>query len=83
VLYSEDYTAVSMLNLSFIHSHNFFFSVSENLHFQLKFSKCSPCLNMNFIGMHEEEQLQPGWKNMFSVKQKSPSLFLPLSCPFI
>lgn len=70
MLYSEGCRAVSMLNLSFIHSHKFFFffSVSEHLHFQLKFSKRSPCLNVNFIGIHAEEQLQPGWKNMFSLK---------------
>lgn len=33
--------------------------------------------------MHEEEQLQTDWKNMLSCNQKSSSLFLPISCPFI
>jgi len=48
----------------------FFSSVLEHLHFQLKFSKRSPCLNVNFIGMHEEEQPQPSWKNVFFLKEK-------------
>lgn len=83
MLYNEGCRRVFTLNHYFINSHNFFFSVSELLHSQLKFSKHNPCLNVNFIWMHEEEQLQTDWRNMLAWNQKSSSLFLPISCPFI
>lgn len=65
MLYNEGCRGVFTSNHSFINSH-IFFSVSELLHSQLKFSKHNPCLNVNFIWMHEEEQLQTDWRNMLS-----------------